>query len=283
MAEARRWIEWRHPTLSIRQQCDLLGLHRSNLYYEPVPEDPHDLELMRLLDEEYLRHPFFGSRKMVLFLKREGHRVNRKKVQRLLRKMGLQAVGPRPRTSVPAPGHKVYPYLLRGLAITRPNQVWCSDITYVPLRGGYLYLVAVMDWFSRHVLSWRLSNSLEAEFCREALDEALDHGRPEIFNTDQGAQFTSRVFVDRLEERAIAVSMDGRGRARDNIFIERLWRTVKYEDIYLKEYASGADCHRGLHSYFKFYSHERPHQALDYRTPYEVHCSRHPRRPRTTI
>ena len=269
------WIDRDHETLSVRRQCQLLGIHRSQLYYEPVPESAVNLDLMRLIDEQYLKTPFWGSRKMSVFLsRRTGRAVNRKKTQRLMQKMGLEGMAPGPSTSKPQPGHKVYPYLLNDLVVERPNQVWCSDITYVPLHHGFLYLVAVMDWFSRHVLSWRLSNSMEVEFCVEALDDAFAHGTPEIFNTDQGSQFTSRFFTDRLQAKSIEISMDGRGRALDNVFIERLWRSVKYEDIYLKGYDSGADCQKGLTSYFTFYSHERPHQSLDYRTPWEVHNSR---------
>ena len=266
-----KWIDRDHDSLSVRRQCELLGFHRSQLYYEPVPETEENLQLMRLIDEWYLLRPHFGSRSMMAVLRKEGHAVNRKRIQRLMRKMGLEGMAPGPSTSRPAPGHKVYPYLLRDVVIERPNQVWSSDITYVPMRRGYLYLVAVMDWHSRFVLSWRLSNSMDTEFCLAALEDAFEHGRPEIFNTDQGAQFTSRLFTERLESESIAVSMDGRGRATDNAFIERLWRSVKYEDLYLKEYDSGADCQKGLQAYFKFYCHERPHQGLDYRTPREVH------------
>lgn len=269
-----KWIDRDHESLSVRRQCALLGIARSQLYYEAAPETAINLELMRLIDGQSLKTPFWGSRNMTVFLRRRGYAVNRKRTQRLMGKMGLEGLAPGPSTSRPAPGHKVYPYLLKDLLIERPNQVWSSDITYVPLRHGFLYLVAVMDWYSRHVLSWRLSNSLDVEFCLEALDAALDRGTPEIFNTDQGSQFTSRVFTERLSSRSIEISMDGRGRALDNVFIERLWRSVKYEDIYLKGYESGADCHRGLTSYFQFYSHERPHQSLDYRTPWEVHHSR---------
>lgn len=247
---------------------------RSRLYYEPVPESNENLALMRLIDEQYLKTPFWGSRNMLVFLRREGYRVNRKRIQRLMRKMGLEGLAPGPSTSRPAPGHTVYPYLLKDVAIERPNQVWSSDITYIPLRRGFLYLVAVMDWYSRYVLSWRLSNSLDVEFCLEALEDALEQGRPMIFNTDQGSQFTSQLYTQRLRSASIEISMDGRGRALDNVFIERLWRSVKYEDIYLKGYDSGADCQKGLTSYFQFYSHERPHQSLDYRTPWEVHTSR---------
>lgn len=268
-----RWIDFAHPTLSVRRQCELLGISRSQLYYEPVPETAENLHLMRLIDEQYLKTPFWGSRNMTAYLRRQGQVVNRKRIQRLLRKMGLEGISPGPSTSRPAPGHAVYPYLLKDVLIERPNQVWSSDITYVPLGRGYLYLVAVMDWYSRLVMSWRLSNSLDVEFCLEALDEALQQGRPAIFNTDQGAQFTSREFTARLESASIEISMDGRGRALDNVFIERLWRSVKYEDIYLKEYATGADCQTGLRSYFQFYCHERPHQGLDFHTPWEVHHS----------
>lgn len=269
-----RWIEHAHPSLSVRRQCALLGIARSQLSYEPVPEKPANLMYMRLIDEQYLKRPFWGSRNMTAFLRRQGHVVNRKRIQRLMRTMGLEGIAPGPSTSRPAAGGTVYPYLLKDVFIERPNQVWSSDITYVPLARGFLYLVAVMDWYSRLVLSWRLSNSLDADFCVEALDDALEHGCPEIFNTDQGAQFTSRMFTERLASESIAISMDGRGRALDNVFIERLWRSVKYEDIYLKEYRSGADCQKGLGEYFKFYCHARPHQGLDYRTPWEVHHSR---------
>jgi putative transposase len=226
---------------------------------------------MRLIDKQYLETPFYGSRRMAEQLKRDGHEVNRKRVQRLMRLMGLEGVFPGRKTSVPAPGHKVYPYLLRGLTIDRPNQVWCSDITYVPLRRGFLYLVAVMDWFSRHVLAWRLSNTLEASFCVEAAAAALANARPAIFNTDQGAQFTSAAFTSLLVQHQVAISMDGRGRATDNIFIERLWRSLKYEDIYLKDYATGADVWDGLTNWFDLYTHRRPHQALGYQTPFEVY------------
>lgn len=272
--EILQWIDRDHDSLSVRRQCELLGIHRSRLYYELVPETAENLMFMRLIDEQYLKTPFWGSRNMTDFLRKRGHDVNRKRTQRLMRKMGLEGMAPGPSTSRPSVGHKVHPYLLRDVVIERPNQVWSSDITYIPMRDGFLYLVAVMDWFSRHVLSWRLSNSMDIEFCLDALDDALSQGTPEIFNTDQGSQFTSRFYTDRLHSKSIEISMDGRGRALDNVFIERLWRSVKYEDIYLKEYESGADCLKGLTSYFKFYSHERPHQSLDYRTPWEVHNTR---------
>jgi putative transposase len=270
-ADKRTWVEPGYPELSIVAQCELLGLPRSSYYYEPVPEDADNLRLMRLIDEQYLATPYYGSRRMAHYLIRSGHCVNRKRVQRLMRTMGLEGVFPGRKTSKPAPGHKVYPYLLRGLTIDRPNQVWCSDITYVPMRSGFLYLVAVMDWFSRHVLSWRLSNTLEAGFCVEAAQAALDKAQPEIFNTDQGAQFTSAAFTSLLVQNRVAISMDGRGRVTDNIFIERLWRSLKYEEIYLKDHATGADLSNGLTDWFDLYTHRRPHQALNYRTPSEVY------------
>ena len=210
VAEKRSWVDASDVTLSVRRQCELLGLHRSNLYYEPVPESADNLTLMRLIDEEYLRHPFLGSRRMELYLEQLGYVISRKKVQRFMRRMGIEGLAPGPRTSVSSKGHKVFPYLLRGTEITRPNQVWACDITYVPMPSGYLYLTAVMDWFSRHVLAWRLSNSMDVEFCLEALEEALSQGRPEIFNTDQGSQFTSREFTGRLQNESIQISMDGR-------------------------------------------------------------------------
>ena len=264
-------IEPGHADLSVRRQCELLGLHRSNWYYEAVPESALNLKLMRVIDEQYLDTPFYGSRRMTVCLRQRGHAVNRKRVQRLLRLMGLEAIYPKPKTTHRGQGHKIYPYLLRGLSITRPDQVWSADITYVPLQMGFLYLVAVLDWYSRHVISWRLSNSLDNEFCVEALEEALAECRPEIFNTDQGVQFTSQAFTGRLESAGVAISMDGRGRALDNVFIERLWRTVKHENIYLYDYADGWACKSGLTEYFDFYDRERPHQSLDYQTPWEVY------------
>jgi putative transposase len=256
--------------LSVRRQCELLGLNRSTWYYEPAPETAANLALMRRIDEQYLRTPFYGSRRMTAWLRREGQGVNRKRVQRLMRVMGLEAIYPKPRTTVTVICHK-YPYLLRNLEITRPDHVWSADITYVPLRSGYMYLTAILDWYSRYVLAWRLSNSLDSDFCVAALEEALARGRPEIFNTDQGVQYTSAEFTGRLEAAAVSISMDGRGRALDNVFVERLWRSVKYEEVYLKDYATGAECHAGLAAYLKFYCEERPHQALGYRTPVEVY------------
>lgn len=261
-----------HAELSVCRQCDLLGLARSTYYYIPAEESEEDLVLMRLIDEQYLRTPFYGSRKMAKWLMTQQRVVNRKRVQRLMRLMGIEALYPKPRTTLAGKGHKVYPYLLRDVAVTRADQVWSTDITYIPLKRGFMYLVAVLDWYSRFVLSWRLSNTLETSFCLEALDESLAGGRPEIFNTDQGVQFTSTAFTSRLESNGVAISMDGRGRALDNVFIERLWRSLKYEDIYLKEYATVDDLYEGLASYLAFYNGERLHQALDYRTPREVYC-----------
>lgn len=280
-AERRRWIEGDEEGLSITQQCELLDLPRSSYYYEPVPESRENLCLMRLIDEQYMETPFFGSRQMTACLGRAGYPVNRKRIQRLMRIMGLEGIFPGRKTTIPVKGHPVYPYLLRGLTIDRPDQVWCSDITFVPLRQGFLYLVAVMDWFSRHVLAWRLSNTLDAGFCVEATESALACGRPEIFNTDQGAQFTSQAFTSLLVRNCVAISMDGRGRAMDNVFIERLWRSVKYEDVYLKDYMSGADLNEGLNRWFNFYTHRRPHQGLNNRTPFEVYHGIRPAKDRT--
>jgi len=244
----------------------VLELARSTWYYEAAGETPKNLALMRRIDEQYLKTPFYGTRKMAEVL-----HVNRKRVQRLMRLMGLQAIYPKRRTTHPAPGHKIYPYLLRDVAITGPDHVWSTDITYLPLRHGFLYLVAVIDWYSRYVLSWRLSNTLDGLFCLEALDEALAISQPEIFNSDQGAQFTAQAFTSRLLARGVAVSMDGRGRALDNVFIERLWRTVKYEEVYLKDYDDGLDAERSLDQYFRFYCQERVHQSLGYQTPADVY------------
>jgi len=264
-------VEWDHEALSIRRQCELMGLNRSTLYYRGMGESEENLRLMRLIDEQYLRWPFYGSRRMTVWLQSLREEVNRKRVQRLMRKMGLEAIYAKPRLSAGGKEHKIYPYLLRNVQVTRPNQVWATDITYVRLSQGFMYLVAILDWYSRYVLSWRLSNSLEETFCIEALEEALGWQRPEIFNSDQGVQFTSQAFTARLEERGVAISMDGRGRVFDNIFIERLWRTVKYEDIYLRDYASVPELRHGLTRYFEFYCYERPHQSLDNRMPWEVY------------
>ena len=264
-------IEPAYESLSVRRQCALLGLNRSTWYYEPREESAENLALMRRIDEQYLHRPYFGSRRMAQWLKVEGTPLNRKRVQRLMRLMGLEAIYPKPRTTVAGAGHKIYPYLLRNVAVERPNQVWSADITYVPLRKGFLYLTAVMDWYSRYVLAWRLSNSLDGDFCVEALEAALSCGRPEVFNSDQGVQFTSREFTSRLESAAVAISMDGKGRALDNVFVERLWRSVKYEEVYLHDYSTGAECYAGLSAYLTFYCEERPHQALGYRTPAAVY------------
>ena len=268
-------IEPGHRELSVRRQCALLGVARAGVYYEPVGESAENLALMRRIDETYTRWPFYGVRKMAAHLLREGHRVNPKRVRRLMRRMGLEAIYPKKRLSMPGEGHRRYPYLLRDLLIDRPDQVWCADITYLPMRKGFLYLVVVMDWHSRYVLAWALSASLEADFCLEALEEALRGSRPEIFNSDQGVQFTSEAFTGRLSVGGIRISMDGRGRCFDNIFVERLWRTVKYEDVYLKDYADLNQTHQGLAAYFRFYNHQRPHQALDDRTPVEVYFAGH--------
>jgi putative transposase len=227
---------------------------------------------MRLLDEQYTACPFYGSRRMTAWLVRQGEAVNRKRVRRLLRLMGLEALYPKPRLSAPSPGHRVYPYLLRGVAVTRPGHVWSADITYVPLPGGFMYLAATIDWYSRLVVAWRLSNTLDGGFCQEMLEAALAAGRPEVFNTDQGVQFTARGWTERLEAAGVRVSMDGRGRCLDNVFVERLWRSVKHEDVYLRGYGSVPELERGLTTYFRFYNHERLHQALGYRTPAEVHA-----------
>jgi putative transposase len=259
--------------LSVSQQCALLGLSRSSYYYQPATESAENLALMALLDEEYTAHPFRGSRGMTAWLKRQGHAVNRKRVQRLLRLMGLEAVYPKPRLSVGGAGHKVYPYLLRNVVIERVNQVWSTDITYIPLPNGFMYLTAVLDWHSRYVLSWRLSNTLDVDFCLEALEEALCQGCPEVFNTDQGVQFTSAAFTGRLESAGAKVSMDGRGRCLDNVFVERLWRTVKYEYVYLWRPEAVPALAAGLTTYFGYYNEQRSHQSLADRTPAEVYGS----------
>ena len=264
-------IELNHPDLSIRRQCELLGLSRSTFYYTPATESEDNLQLMRLLDKQYTRTPFYGWPRMTAYLRREGYLVNHKRVQRLLKLMGLQALYPKPRTTIVAQDRKIYPYLLRGLAITRPNQVWSSDITYLPIAHGFMYLVAILDWYSRYVLAWQLSNTLDGDFCQQTLHRALTLGQPEIFNTDQGSQFTALAFTGILEVAGIRVSMDGRGRALDNIFVERLWRSVKYEDTYLKEYANVPELDTGLDHYFTFYNTERLHQSLAYCTPAEIH------------
>jgi putative transposase len=278
----RSWIEAPGSgpcsTLSLTRQCALAGVARSGVYRlrHERPESELDLELLRLIDAEYTRRPFYGSRRMVVSLRARGYPVNRKRVQRLMGVLGLAGMAPGPHTSKPHPEHIVYPYLLRGVSITRPDQVWSTDITYVRLAHGFAYLVAIIDWYSRRVLAWRLSNTLESRFCVDCLEEALrTHRAPEIFNTDQGAQFTSTVFTQVLKDAEIAISMDGRGRALDNIFVERLWRSVKYEDVYPRGYETLPELLLGLTEYFAFYNRERPHQALGYRTPEQVHRCGH--------
>ena len=255
---------------SIREQCRILGINRSGLYYNPVPTSQETLTIMGLLDKEHTRHPFYGVPKMTEFLKRTGYTIGPDKVRTLLRMMGLEAIYPKPKTSISNKQHKIYPYLLKDVKITRPNQVWSADITYIKLEEGFVYLVAIMDWYSRYVLSWQLSNSLDAGFCVEALKEALESGKPDIFNTDQGCQFTSAAFTGALEQEDILISMDAKGRFFDNIFVERLWRTVKYEDIYIKGYRSIPEAQLGLVGYFDFYNNERYHQSLDYKTPLDM-------------
>jgi putative transposase len=265
-------IDPSEPNLSIMSQCQLLNISRSCFYYKPKPIKAEDLQLMRLIDEQYLKTPSWGSRSMRNHLRRLGHKVNRKKVQRLMRLMGLEAIYPKPKTSRPHPQHKVYPYLLRNLKIDRPNQVWAADITYIPMNRGFMYLVAVMDWHSRKVLSWRVSNTLDTDFCVQAVEEAISRfGAPEIFNTDQGAQFTSDTFTSLLKDHDINISMDGRGRVQDNIFIERLWWTLKYQYLYLWSFGNGSELRQGLAQWFGFYNRERSHQALDNLTPDEVY------------
>jgi putative transposase len=274
VAEKRRCIEPDHPELSIKRQCELIALPRASYYREAAggEETAENLVLMRLIDEEYTRHPFYGSRQLRNWLRRQGRKVNRKRVQRLMGKMGLASVAPKPNTSRPAPQHKVYPYLLRGLEITQANQVWCADITYIRLAKGFVYLTAVMDWHSRYVLAWEVSVTQDEGFCVSALESALRrHGRPEIFNTDQGAQFTGRAFTGVLQAAQVRISMDGKGRALDNIMVERLWRSVKYEETYLKDYESVAELVTALRAYFDFYNHERAHRSHGGLTPAQVY------------
>lgn len=265
-------VDPKDTKVSITRQCRLLNINRSSYYYQPKPIKPEDLDLMRLIDEQYLKTPTWGSRSMRNHLRRLGYKVNRKRVQRLMRLMGLEAIYPKPKTSRPHPEHKIYPYLLRNLNIERPNQVWTADITYIPMNHAFMYLVAVMDWYSRKVMSWRVSNTMEADFCVEAVEDAIERfSEPEIFNTDQGAQFTSNAFTGLLEKHDIAISMDGRGRVQDNIFIERLWWTLKYHYLYLRSFESGSELRQGLREWFPFYNQERFHQALDNLTPDEVY------------
>ncbi|WP_375167469.1 IS3 family transposase [Bradyrhizobium sp. CCGUVB4N] len=269
--DRRGLLQRDHAGLSIRRQCQLLSVARSSVYRPPRPAKDNDLELMRRIDELFTAWPFLGSRRMTAMLNSEGCRINRKRVQRLMRKMGIAALGPKPRTTKPAPGHKIFPYLLRHMVIDRPNQVWAADITYLPIGQGFLYLVAIIDWASRAVLAWRLSNTMDTSFCVSALEEALARfGRPEIFNTDQGSQFTSAAFTGTLAATGVRISMDGRGRWMDNVFIERLWRSLKYEDIYLKGYSDGPEAKAGIARWIEFYNFQRPHQALENRAPMAV-------------
>lgn len=257
--------------LSVRRRCELLDVNRSMLYYEPVPDTEETLELMRLIDEQYTARPFFGARRIQVKLQEKGWAVTRKRIRRLMKKMGLEAIYPKPKTSNRNMDHTVYPYLLRGLTIEKPDQVWCTDITYVPMHRGFVYLIAVMDWHSRYVLSWELSNSLDTSFCVEALKSALSLAKPEIFNTDQGSQFTSEAFLKPLKDARVQISMDGRGRWIDNVFVERLWRSLKYEEVYLHAYENVKEARLSIGRWINFYNYERPHQALDYKTPYEIY------------
>ena len=270
LAQRRGIVDREHPSLSTARQCALLGVARSSLYYRPREAFGENLALMQAMDRQYLDTPFYGSRRMKVWLAREGIPVSRKRVQRLMRVMGLRAIYRSPRTSRPASEHRVYPYLLEKIRVTRPNQAWAADITYLPMARGFLYLVAIMDWHSQYVVAWRLSNTLEADFCVDALREALGQGQPEVFNTDQGSQFTSLEFTRVLQDHGVKISMDGKGRYNDNIFVERLWRTVKYEEVYLKAYANATEARRELSVYFRFYNNQRPHQALGYRTPAQM-------------
>ena len=275
MQQRRMMTERDHPSLSLSAQCRLLALSRSTLYYQPEGPSAETLALMRRIDELYLKYPFYGSRQMARHLGREGVTVGRHRVRRLMKLLGLEAIYRKPRTTVANPEHRVYPYLLRGLAIERANHVWCADITYIPVQGGFLYLVAVMDWATRRVLAWRLSNTMDTEFCLEALSEALErYGTPEIFNTDQGSQFTSIAFTAALEDAGIRCSMDGRGRCLDNAFIERLWRSLKYEAVYLHELADGFAAQRLIGDWMAYYNEVRPHSALGGRTPAEAYGDR---------
>ena len=265
-------IEPAHPQLSVARQCELVSISRSGFYYRPTGETPLNLELMRLIDAQFLGTPWYGSRQMARHLRREGYMVGRKRVRRLMAKMGLAPIYQRPRTTVPHPEHRVYPYLLRDLVIDRPNQVWCADLTYIPMRRGFLYLVAIMDWATRKVLSWRVSNTMDVAFCLEALEEALERfGRPEIFNSDQGSQFTSLRFTGMLQDAGVRISMDGRGRWMDNVFIERLWRSLKYECVYLHAFETGSELRAGLSRWIDYYNVRWPHSTLAGRTPDEAY------------
>ena len=265
-------MEPKHPGLSISRQCALLDVSRSSWYHEALGESAENLTLMRLIDEQFLETPYYGARQMTRYLRRRGYWVGRKRVRRLMQKIGLMAIYQKPRTSKPHPQHKIYPYLLKGTDISEPNHVWCADVTYIPMRKGFLYLVAIMDWYSRKVLSWRLSNTLDADFCSEALKEALStHGKPVIFNTDQGSQFTSFEFTQVLKDAGVKISMDSKGRWMDNVMIERLWRSLKYECVYLHAFETGSEARKGIERWIRRYNEERPHSSLDDRTPHEAY------------
>jgi len=269
--DKRSRIDPEHPRIPIYRQCELLGLSRSSLYYRHAEASELERKLMRLIDEQYTKTPFYGTRRMKIYLSGRGYHVNRKRIARLMHIMGLEAIYPKPKLSRKDTEHKVYPYLLRGIEVDSPDHVWASDITYIRMHRGFVYLTVIMDWYSRYVLSWAVSITLDAHFCTEALERALRRGRPAIFNTDQGSQFTSEQFRRHLREAAVRISMDGKGRAFDNIFVERLWRSVKYEEVYLKDYRDVPSCIEGLRDYFRFYNEERPHQALGYKTPGQVY------------
>ena len=269
----RQMVEAQHPRLSVVRQCELLSISRSGFYYQPAGETPLNLALMRLIDVQFLETPWYGSRQMARHLRREGHTVGRKRMRRLMARMGLEPIYQRPRTTIPHAGHRIYPYLLRDMVIDRPNQVWCADITYIPMRRGFHFLVAIMDWATRKVLAWRLSNTMDTEFCVAALEEAIArHGRPDIFNTDQGSQFTSFPFTNTLRDAGIRISMDGRGRWMDNVFIERLWRSLKYECVFLNAFETGSEARTGIGRWINYYNADRPHSAFDGRTPDEVYA-----------
>ena len=272
LMEKKKQIDTISPLLSIREQCSLLSLNRASFYYQPKPIDTYNLQLMQLIDEQYTKTPFYGVPRMTAYLRQMGYTVNHKRIERLMDLMGISAIYPKPKLSISNSEHKIYPYLLRDLSINKPNQVWCTDITFIKLLGGFIYLVAIMDWFSRFVLSWSISNTITADFCVDALKDALTlYGKPDIFNSDQGSQFTSEKFTSILLDFNVRISMDGRGRCWDNIFIERLWRSVKYEEVYLNDYHSVSYAKERLGNYFNFYDYERLHQSLGYKTPYEVY------------
>lgn len=268
--ELRSVIEPQNMSISIARQCELLGLSRSSYYYEPATESEENLRYMRLIDEQFLRTPFYGVPRMREYLQGLGYQVNKKRISRLYQIMDLRTIYPKPRTTIMNKEHEIYPYLLNNVKITEPNQVWSTDITYIPMNKGFMYLVAVMDWYSRYVLSWRLSNSMEVGFCLEVLDDALQFGTPKIFNTDQGSQFTSKEFTGKLKSAQVQISMDGKGRAIDNVFIERLWRSVKYEYVYINSPSTGKEIYDGMNKYFSFYNNERKHQGLGYKIPVDI-------------